>query len=1316
MRSRRLIRGGILVSSLCLLISNNTLAQEISAAAPCILRASAAHCSRSRIIPVTRATQSLLPEIAASLNLRDLYFGGVRPFFSSRRLRYTAPTTSDNWNGGNGNWSTAVDWTAGVPNSSSAVTIGNTSSGFVTEDLATASAASLSILSGNILRIAEGNTLTVGGATAVASGGELLVGDSGAGGSKLNSGSLTNAGYFDIGNGGMTSASTVNVTGTLNNTGGTVVVYGSSAAVNDVLNVSGAAPSTLTGNYQLYGSTGSAAVEFGSGGITSIGDGSSNSGYVLLSGPNAYMEVGAVNSNNALNGLKTIASNGELDLENGASVTTGALTNNNHLLVDDGGSGGSSLNIGGSLTNGGYLQVGNSGVTSASTVKINGPLLTNTGNINLFGGAGVATLEISGPKVTISGTGTINLSNSTNNLITGTAATDTLINSGNTIQGAGVIANVGVVNSGTILANQSTPLVIAPSALGLNNKGTLSANAGSTLQITGTNGGSLLNFSGTTLTGGTYVAGGTLQFGGSGTSIVTNAANITLSGSSSQIIDLSGGNVLANFAANAAAGSFTLTGGRNFTTKGNFTNNGTLGVDAGSAFVVNDNLTNFSGTTLTGGTYTVGGTLQFNGAHVVTDGGNISLTAPSAQIINQSGGNALTTLATITAGGSLSLSGGTNFTTAGNFTNNGGLAVASGSNFVVNGNLSNLLGTTLVGGTYNIGGVLQFNGANIVADAANISLTANSAAIVNQTGRNALTNLATIVGGSFSLSGGANFTTAGKFNNAGTLTVGSGSTFSVNGNLANFSGTTLTGGMFSVGGTLQFNGANIVTNAANITLNSSSAQIVDQTGTNALTNFANNTSSGKFTLTGGQNLSVSGASFSNAGLFAIGAGSTFTVGNGGNNGNAITYAQSSGTTTVDGSLAAASTTSGAQLNLNGGALFGTGTIGSATQQFAVSDSGAISPGNSATATGKLTIDGTYTQAASGALDISIAGNKVGTQYDQLDASGAASLTSGSTLNIKLLSGFVPTLGTVFDILNASSLSGTFTNVNGLSINSSEHFSVSYKGKDVILTVVSGAVSSSKVPLSTSLRWPIAYCVPRIGRTPLQHLQGMLGAIAAAGNWTADRAGFGATPVTSSRSFSPGLSQLERPRVSGMAAPTAVTNFTVPTLAPVVQVANSLVPTRTPVVQTRTIPGTASNAGTHAISPGSPGFCSELGLALMPGAQPRTQLSSGTAVGRSGFAATGRSHTIGSVISPTQVTSFSTPHFSRLISRNSVATNISGAAFSMRRTQSATPRNLTAPKNFAYHLEVLSIFGANHRHLVNQLLNPNGNQFGYLTIP
>ena len=136
-------------------------------------------------------------------------------------------------------------------------------------------------------------------------------------------------------------------------------------------------------------------------------------------------------------------------------------------------------------------------------------------------------------------------------------------------------------------------------------------------------------------------------------------------------------------------------------------------------------LTNFSGTTLTGGTYDVTGTLAFPGANIVTDAANITLGSPTAEIENSTtSGNGLTNLATISAASSFSLAGGANFTTAGSFTNDGTLSVGSGSTFAVapSGTLSNFSGTTLTGGAYDVTGTLQFAGANIVTDDANITL------------------------------------------------------------------------------------------------------------------------------------------------------------------------------------------------------------------------------------------------------------------------------------------------------------------------------------------------------------------------------------------------------------------------------------------------------------------------------------------------------------------------------------------------------------------------------------------------------------------
>jgi hypothetical protein len=131
--------------------------------------------------------------------------------------------------------------------------------------------------------------------------------------------------------------------------------------------------------------------------------------------------------------------------------------------------------------------------------------------------------------------------------------------------------------------------------------------AGATLNLTGP----FSNFTGTTLAGGAYLIGGTFQFAGA--NIVTNAAFLDLDGAG-QILDGSGNDGLAHFAINDAAGTFIVSNGRNFTA-GDFSNNGTLTIGAGSIFTVSGNLTNFAGTTLTGGTYVIGGTFAFTGAN-----------------------------------------------------------------------------------------------------------------------------------------------------------------------------------------------------------------------------------------------------------------------------------------------------------------------------------------------------------------------------------------------------------------------------------------------------------------------------------------------------------------------------------------------------------------------------------------------------------------------------------------------------------------------------------------------------------------------------
>jgi T5SS/PEP-CTERM-associated repeat protein len=86
-------------------------------------------------------------------------------------------------------------------------------------------------------------------------------------------------------------------------------------------------------------------------------------------------------------------------------------------------------------------------------------------------------------------------------------------------------------------------------------------------------------------------------------------------------------------------------------------------------------------------------------------------------------------------------------------------------------------------------------------------------------------------------------------------------------------------------------------------------------------------------------------------------------------------------------------------------------------------SGTLAPGHSA---GVTTISGDYFQQAGGNLEIEIGGAAQGTQYDVVNVTDAVQL--GGQLDLKLISGFVPTPSQSFVILSADGVSGSFSNV------------------------------------------------------------------------------------------------------------------------------------------------------------------------------------------------------------------------------------------------------------------------------------------------
>jgi hypothetical protein len=294
------------------------------------------------------------------------------------------------WTGGvNSDWADADNWSpAGVPDASSDVSIA------AGDTVASASIGTVnSITDSADLSFESAGTNTV--TTFVDNTGSLNVDDSaGAGGTKLNiGGTLTNGGSLTIGDTKLSAPDEV-AAAALDNTG-SINLTGSSANQR-LLDVAGSAgfgtAGVLSGHAEL---SGDAAIEFASGEITSLAVGA----HLGLNGNDAFIEdSSAQGSNSALTGLDSIRFKAALDLENGASVTTGALVNNGTIALDpSNGDGRSRLTLTGALTNRWRrnLTIGNMGLSASDEVTT--ASLDNRGSIDLYGSSvNQALLDVTG--------------------------------------------------------------------------------------------------------------------------------------------------------------------------------------------------------------------------------------------------------------------------------------------------------------------------------------------------------------------------------------------------------------------------------------------------------------------------------------------------------------------------------------------------------------------------------------------------------------------------------------------------------------------------------------------------------------------------------------------------------------------------------------------------------------------------------------------------------------------------------------------------------------------------------------------------------
>jgi uncharacterized repeat protein (TIGR01451 family) len=618
--------------------------------------------------------------------------------------------------------------------------------------------------------------------------------------------------------------------------------------------------------------------------------------------------------------------------------------------------------------------------TSAATVSYNSP--TNA-------------LDIKTGGVFNNIGGTIDLQNNTS--INSSDGAGQIINAaGQTIKKSNVgttIINVPLNNSGTLqsmIDNASIRLAAnATQSIG----GTIDLSPGPSSSITFANG--VFNMSGATVAGpgSVNINSGSLNInsaetfqvfnlGGTGTTTVASPNQLTVA----TRFSFDGGTLTGNGSTDATgpsaglkiggSGVSLLTGGHTLHAHTNTTYNGSLAsfltIGPSSTFV------NESGFTFTanGNSSISGASGTFSNLGTFAKGGIIGATIRVDSTFNHSGA------INIVSGAILNLTGGGSST--GTISNSGFLDIGGGSYFFNAGT------STTIGGTL-----------KITAGTLDSSVNLN------------LNNLG-IVGGTFTGTGNVTFSNAqwsgGVFKTtspSGLATLSGPGLMSIDGSAGAM--TLDTRGLVNNGGTINYtspsNGLSLINGAT----------ISNQAGT--------------FDALG--NAPITGGSFTNSATLKKSAGTSTNLPALTTNGtvsaqvgtmNFAGYMQTGGSTQLFGG--GIGVISPAAMNLNAGSVVGSGTI---TAQTFNNSGASIAPGFSPM-TGAITLAGAYSQNA-GSVDVKLSGTSPGTQYDQVFVTGNANL-SGGTLNVTLISGFLPANGNTFDVFNFASKSGTdFTTKN-----------------------------------------------------------------------------------------------------------------------------------------------------------------------------------------------------------------------------------------------------------------------------------------------
>ena len=811
------------------------------------------------------------------------------------------------------------------------------------------------------------------------------------------------------------SAAGTLIVGSTSNTGG-ITIAGTSALTQDAKNLQFTTGGTIAignNNVTTTGSVGLAAASISTG-----------SGAIVAPTITAQTASGMALRTNASALNLTNTGSGNIIVTNTGAV---GVSGSNAL-------GGLNVTTDSAVTAAGPLNAASVGLTGTS-VALDNSVTAGTLSLTATAGSITQTAALSAGTLTGSATGAAMLANPANAI----ASIGPFAANGLTIvDGAGGLIVSGSVNAGPGAASITTSGNLAVNGTIDGNGVTLTANGGA-IQL----GAAVDAHAGTaalqgpvSVTAAATVSGANVNFAG----VVNGNAALTVSTAGTATFGgaVGGTTPLASLLANAAT---TAVNGGLVETSGTQTYNGAVTLGAN---------TTFSGT---GATFAAG--ITANGFDLALDfSGTTALNGSSfTGVHNLSTGNGGAT----TLSGTIATSGTQAFGDAVTLSGN---AIATSSGAGATGNVTfGTVDATFPGAqslTVNTAGTTTF-GAAVGGAVALASLTTNAAGTTAITGGSitttgaqtyhdavtlgATTTLTSTALGGVTFDAGLNGANALTIDTSGTTTFSGmvGDQVALTSLTTNAGGTTaINGGFVNTGGAQTYNDAVTLGGATTLTSQNGGAITFGNTVHTDTALTISTAGSATFTrvISGAGGLVQNGS-----GTMTLSALNTYT--------GATTV--NAGTLLVDGSIASSSL-----VTVNGGAtLGGSGTTGAVT----VASGGILAAG----ASPGILHTGALELQAGAVLKIEIAGGSAGTGFDQIDVTGAVTLT-GATLSLSLVAPYLPTAGDSYIIIindgtddvtgTFSGLAeGTFFQVGGSS------YRITYQGgsgNDVVLTAFNDA--------------------------------------------------------------------------------------------------------------------------------------------------------------------------------------------------------------------------------------------------------------------